>query len=41
MTPPRSGANLNAYWVPFTATRSFNMKPRLVTKARSAHFEDA
>jgi len=41
MTPPLSGANLDAYWMPFTANRSFKQKPRLLIKACGAYFEDA
>ena len=31
-------ANLDAYWMPFTANRQFKKAPRLFTKASGMHF---
>jgi len=33
--------NLDAYWMPFTANRSFKKQPRLMLRASGAYFEDA
>ncbi|WP_297368083.1 aspartate aminotransferase family protein [Acidocella sp.] len=34
-------AELNAYWMPFTANREFKANPRLIAKAEGAYFTDA
>jgi adenosylmethionine-8-amino-7-oxononanoate aminotransferase len=31
-------AHLDAYWMPFTANRSFKKKPRIITKASGAYW---
>lgn len=41
MTSQRSAVDLDAYWMPFTANRSFKKEPRIITKASGAYFEDA
>ncbi len=33
-------AQLDAYWLPFTANRQFKKAPRLLTKAAGMHYED-
>lgn len=37
----KSNADLEAYWMPFTANRSFKKQPRIIAKASGAYFEDA
>ncbi len=36
-----TAAELNAYWMPFTANREFKANPRLIAKAEGAYFTDA
>lgn len=40
MKPQLSSADLEAYWMPSTANRGFKRKPRIITKASGAYFED-
>src|SRR5664279_1191183 len=35
---PNSAASLDAYWMPFTASRQFKSAPRLLAKAKGMHY---
>ena len=41
MLKPEIATDLDAYWMPFTANRSFKKNPRIVTRASGAYYEDA
>ncbi len=41
MLKPQQLIDLDAYWMPFTANRQFKSRPRIVTKASGAYYEDA
>jgi beta-alanine--pyruvate transaminase len=41
MLKPQIAADLDAYWMPFTANRSFKKNPRIITRASGAYYEDA
>jgi beta-alanine--pyruvate transaminase len=40
MLKPQLSTDLDAFWMPFTANRSFKKKPRMITRASGAYFED-
>jgi beta-alanine--pyruvate transaminase len=40
MLKPEIATDLDAYWMPFTANRSFKKNPRIVTRASGAYYED-
>lgn len=41
MTARSIPADLEAYWMPFTANRDFKKRPRMITGASGAYFQDA
>ncbi len=41
MLKPQIATDLDAYWMPFTANRSFKKNPRIITRASGAYYEDA
>lgn len=40
MLKPQIATDLDAYWMPFTANRSFKKNPRMITRASGAYYED-